>query len=78
MLWAVRILSSKTDLTPRHLRVKVACFERLLLGGAELLLLFDCDHPEAGHRLVVVALALAAVTFDEWSGAEVLQTGAGS
>lgn len=71
----MRILSSKTDLTSRHLRVKVACFERLLLGCAELLLLLDCDHPEAGHRLVVMALALAAVTFDEWSGAEVLQAG---
>jgi hypothetical protein len=67
------ILISYADLTSRHFRVEVAGLERLLFGRSELLLLVDCDHPEAGHRLVVVTLTLSTVALDEWSCAEVLQ-----
>lgn len=53
--------------------MEIACFKCLLFWRSELLRLLNGDHPEAGHCLVVMALTLAAVTFDEWSGAEVLQ-----
>jgi hypothetical protein len=74
----VSALVSYADLTSRHLRVELAGLECLLLGRSELLLLVDCHHPEAGHRLVVVTLTLAAVALDEWSCAEVLQARSGT
>jgi len=52
--------------------MEIAGLECLLFGCSELLLLVDSHHPEAGHCLVVVALAFAAITFDEWCCAEVL------
>lgn len=58
--------------------MEAAGLERLLLGRSELLLLVDCHHPETGHCLVVVTLALAAVALDEGSGAEVLQARSGA
>lgn len=65
-------LNSSTHLTSGHSRQQIAGLEGLLLRPFELLVIFERNEPERCLRLVVMAMTLATITLDEWSGTEVL------
>lgn len=72
----LRILGA--DLTTADAWAQIARFESLALRSVELCLFLDSGQPEAQFVGKVMTRSAGAVTFDEWCGTEVFQTGSGT
>ena len=72
------LLCFQAHRTTTDLISMIARFQGFLPGHFELVVLIDHCHPVAEFVGVVHTVAIGSRAFDEWRGAEIFETGAGT